>query len=173
MRRRIGVCAAVLVFAAALGAGAQQWKAYRYPSDGFSASFPADPEVQKKNVDTKSGAVEMRSYMTQSGAAALLVGVCDYGTRIAGTEPKSLLQGAKAGALANSKTHLISEKKIMFGIFEGIEFEAESDAAHISARIYLVGHALYQTVVAVPRGNNYPDTVRFLDSFQLIARVGD
>jgi hypothetical protein len=101
----------------------------------------------------------------------MFVGVCDYGNATAGKDPDTLLQGAKNGALQNSNSHLTRETKITLGIYHGLEFEAESDAAHFYARIYMEGSTLYQTLVVYPLGSPYPDTVRFLDSFQLIART--
>ena len=38
----------------------------------------------------------------------------------------------------------------MFGAYPGREFEADNDSMHFSARIYLVGSTLYQTVIAAP-----------------------
>jgi hypothetical protein len=39
---RITFAVALFSFAA-LGAQAQQWKSFSYPSDGFSAAFPSEP----------------------------------------------------------------------------------------------------------------------------------
>lgn len=161
------------LFAAAAAAQTADWKTYSYPADGFSASYPSAPEVQKRDVPTDAGSFELRSYIAQVGESALFVGVCDYGTQVAGKDPDVMLQGARNGALQNSKSHLVSEKKITLGIYHGIEFESESDAAHFSARIYMVGTTLYQTLVVAPLANRYTDTVRFLDSFQLIARTSN
>jgi len=104
---------------------------------------------------------------------AMFVGVCDYGAAVTGKDPDALLQGAKNGALQNSKSHLLSEQKITLGVYHGVEFEAESDAAHFSARVYIVGTTLYQTLVVYPLGAPYAGTTRFLDSFQLIARTSN
>jgi hypothetical protein len=101
----------------------------------------------------------------------MFIGVCDYGSQTAGKDSNTLLQGAKNGALENSKSHLVSEKQITLGIYPGLTFEAESDQAHFSARIYFVGSTLYQALVVYPQGKPYADAARFLDSFQLIARV--
>jgi len=151
--------------------GAPDWKTYSYAPDGFSASFPFAPEVQKRNIPTDAGSFELRSYIGTDGDVAMFVGVCDYGSQTAGKDPNLLLQGAKDGALENSKSHLVSEKSITLGIYPGLTFEAESDSAHFSARIYIVGSTLYQTLVVYPLGKPYADATRFLDSFQLIARV--
>jgi hypothetical protein len=168
--RRFALAAALLWIAAAAGAQTPEWKTYTYPADGFSAAYPSSPEVQKKDIPTDAGSFELRSYLVQDGATALFIGVCDYGSKATGKDPDSLLQGAKDGALKNSSSHLVSEKKITFGIYHGLEFEAENDQAHFSARVYLVGATLYQTLVVAPLGKPYADASRLLDSFQLIAR---
>ena len=184
---RMIVCVALLSFAAALNAQATAasatqaataqspqppvWKTYSYPADGFSASYPSVPDLQKKEVPTDAGTFELRSYIGTDGEVAMFVGICDYGSKTNGQDPDALLQGAKNGALQNSSSHLLSETKITLGIYHGLTFEAESDQAHFSARIYMVGSTLYQTLVVSPLGKPYADSARFLDSFQLIPRT--
>lgn len=149
----------------------QEWKIYSYPADGFSASYPSAPELQKKDVPTDKGSFELRAYIVEFAPVAMFVGVCDYGDATAGRDPDEVLQGAKSGALSNSNSHLVSERKIALGAYHGVAFESESDLAHFSARIYLVGSTLYQTLVVAGLEKPYDGTTRFLDSFQLIARV--
>ncbi|MGB8845707.1 MAG: hypothetical protein WCC73_08495, partial [Terracidiphilus sp.] len=100
------------------------------------------------------------------------IAVIDYGSAASVGDPQERLQGGKNGALANTNSHLIREKKITLGVYPGIEFESENASAHFYARIYIVGDTLYQTLVVSPVGKPNDDTLRFLDSFQLIARVG-
>jgi len=148
-----------------------EWKTYSYPSDGFSVSFPAEPQIQKQNVPTEAGGFELRTYLATPGSVALYVGVCNYGSAVAGRDPESVLNGAKNGALNNAKAHIVTENKINLGVHSGLEFEAESDNMHFSARIYLVGNTLYQVLTAAPLTDRYAGSTRFLDSFQLIPRV--
>jgi hypothetical protein len=182
--RRMAIFSAMLLFIAAVGAqtpatpAAQtpsvqspEWKTYSYAADGFSASFPSAPELQKKDVPTEKGSFELRAYLVEDGEAAAFVGVCDYGTAISDRTPDQVLDGAQQGAIDNVKAHLVRAKKITFGAYPGREFEADNDSMHFSARIYLVGTTLYQTLIASPLGKPYAGTTRFLDSFQLIPRV--
>ncbi|MGO9777326.1 MAG: hypothetical protein ACLQGT_09420 [Terracidiphilus sp.] len=147
------------------------WKTYSYPAEGFSASFPGEPQFSKRDVPTDKGSFELRAYLVEEGQAALFVGVCDYGTAISDRTPDQVLDGAQQGAIDNVKGHLVSGKKITLGVYPGREFEAESDTMHFSARIYLVGTTLYQTLIAASIAQPYAGVTRFLDSFQLIARV--
>lgn len=171
LQRRFFLGVAVLCFTVALSAHPQEWNSYSYPADGFRASFPTAPELQKKDVPTESGSYELRSYLVQADPYALFIGVCDYGAQTNGKDTDTVLQGAKQGALAKSNSHLVSENRLTLGIYHGIQFEAESNVAHFSARVYMVGDTLYQTLVVSPIGKPYADTARFLDSFQLIPRV--
>jgi hypothetical protein len=178
-RCSFAVLVILLCFAAVLSAKAPEaaknpapeWKSYSYPADGFKASFPSIPEFQKSDVPTEAGSFELRAYRANIDQTTLYIGVSDFGTSAAGIDPDTLLQGSRDGALSNTKAHLISEKKITLGIYHGIAMEAQNDAIHFSARIYLVGTTQYQTLVVSPLGKPYADTTLFLDSFQLIART--
>ena len=173
MQCRTTLCLAVLCFAALAGAQTSDWKTYSYPADGFQASYPSTPEVSKKEIPSEAGSFELRTYIAVVGPAALFIGVCDYGTKSEGKDPQELLQGAKAGALQNSNSHLVTEKKITLADHPGLEFQAESDSARFTARIYLVGNVLYQTLVVAPLDKPFPEITHFLDSFQLIARTAN
>jgi hypothetical protein len=176
---RMAVSMAVLSFAAALGAQTAaapsapvpEWKSYSYPADGFNASFPFEPQMSKRDVPTDKGSFELRAYLAQDGEAAMFVGICDYGSAVADRTADQVLDGAQQGAIDNVSAHLVRGRKITLGTYPGREFEAENDTMHFSARIYLVGSTLYQTLTASPLGKPYANTTRFLDSFQLIARV--
>jgi hypothetical protein len=147
------------------------WKTYTYPADGFSISFPSDPQTGKQSVPTDAGSFELRTYLVTPGNAALYVGVCDYGAAVAGRDPQAVLTGAKNGAIGNVKAHMLTEEKVTLGVYPGVGFEAENDTMHFTARVYLVGTTLYQTLIASPLSDKYADPTKFIDSFQLIPRV--
>jgi hypothetical protein len=147
---------------------AADWKQYRYAGDGFTAWFPSPPALQDQKINTEGGLVDLRTYVVENTSGTLIAAVCDYGAAAAGKDPDVLLEDARNGAVDNLKGHLASEKKIALGAYHGIEFEADSDAAHVSVRIYLAGTTLYQMIAASPANARSADTARFLDSFQLI-----
>jgi len=171
--RRFALGLAALCFVFALSAQAQEWKTYSFPSDGFRASFPGDPQVQKTNVPTDAGTFELRAYLVEASTSAFYIGICDYGDRANGRDRDTMLQGAKEGALKNVNAHIVSENRFMFGVYHGLGFESENDSYHFSARLYMVGNTLYQVLVASPIGSEHPNKSLFLDSFQLIPRVGN
>ena len=79
VRRSFGrsfiVAAAVLGLAVAASAQTQEWKSYSYPADGFSATFPLAPDLQKRDVPTEKGSFELRSYIAEVSPVALFVGM--------------------------------------------------------------------------------------------------
>jgi hypothetical protein len=160
--------ASAVVTAPAAGTPAPEWKQYPYPTDGFAASFPSQPKMEKQNVATAAGSLDFHTYTSEDNTAALIAAVCNYGENAAGKDPDVILDGAKNGAVQNIKGRLVSEKKIMMGEHHGIAFEGQNESAHISARIYMVGTTLYQMIVALPLKADYADIGRFLDSFQLL-----
>jgi hypothetical protein len=163
---------AFFVVLAAAVASAQTLTRYEYPSDGFRASFPSKPELQKQNVPTDAGTFELRAYVTESDEAAIYVGVCDYGAATSGRDAATVLEGAYKGAISNVKGHLVGEVRwIMLQGNRGVAFEAENDTVHLSARIYYVGTSLYQALTAAPLKAPYAKTAEFLDSFELMKRT--
>jgi len=155
---------ALLSFA---GAQAQQWKTYSYPEDGFSASYPSEPQLVKNDVPAGTGDRESRSYLASDDPAGMMVGVLDYGAEVAGQDPNVLLQNAKKKITYTPQ----NEKKITLSGYPGLELEGEGDSNHYIIRIFFVGTIRYQIQVAYPSDKPYAHAKRFLDSFQLIPRV--
>jgi hypothetical protein len=145
-----------------------EWKSYPYPGDGFSAAFPHQPSIERQTVSADTGPFDLRTYVAEDGSASLIAAVCDYGPSAAGKDPDALIESAKAGAVRNLKAHLLSEKKLASDAHHGVAFEAESESDHISARFYMAGQFLYQTIVITPVKDNYADAGRFLDSFTVL-----
>lgn len=164
-------CAVFFVLAVIAPAQTPQWIQYSYSDDGFGASYPSTPDLQKKSVQTSAGEFEMRSYTAQLGDTALIVAVCDYGAALAEKTSDQVLLGAKNSTLSNSASRLVSEKKITLGTNPGLQFEAENSATHFTVRIYLVGTTLYQILVVSPINKPFDQSARFLDSFQIITRT--
>ena len=167
------VVVTTLLIAASVLAPAQttRWKVFDYSDEGFTASYPSPPDLQRKSVDTPSGTLELRSYVVGACDSMLIVCVCDYGTIATGKDALQMLEGAKNSALLNSASHLVSEKSISLGQNQGIEFVAENDSTHFVMRMYMVETTLYETLVASPLSKPYDETAKFLDSFRLVTRT--
>ncbi len=169
--RRHAVCATLLCLAAALSAQTEKWETYKYPADGFRASFPAEPTLERNRKESKSGAILMDSYCAQVSAASLCVAVIDQGPEATGLTPQALLDRTKVGVLAVPKTRELHEHEIDLDGYKGVEIETENEKAHTLTRIYLVDNTLYQTMAVFPIETPFAGASRFLDSFKLIERV--
>ncbi len=169
--RRFTVCVLLLCFAAAFNARAEKWEAYKYPADGFRASFPSEPKVERNLKEAATGSLQMNSYCVHISNADLCVAVIDQGPQPTGLKPEEMLGRTKLGVLAAPKTREIHEEQIDLNGRKGIEMETENDAVHVLTRIYLIDQTIYQTMVAFPIGSPFAGAKRFLDSFRLIERV--
>jgi len=161
--------ATILVLAAVASSSAQarNWTTHSYPADGFSILLPSDPQIQTQK-DAAGPSTLGRSYTVDLGQGALMIGVL----RSPGgwsKAPDAVLQDGKNGALAQSKTHLVSEKKIALGGAPGLDIEAENDTIHLRARIYIVGITAYQVVEGYPTGKPFDHAAEFLNSFKFLA----
>jgi hypothetical protein len=161
--------AASISFAAITSCAAQTrtWTTHDYPADGFSIALPSDPQINLQK-DPASNS-QMRSYTIDLGQGALMIGVMRFGSLPTKT-PDAILQDAKNGALAQSKTHLVREKKITLGAAPGLDFEAESDTVHLRAQVFLVGNTAYQLVESYPIGKPFDHAPDFFDSFRLVSK---
>jgi hypothetical protein len=171
IHRSYTLALAVLSLAVTLGAQSPQWKIYSYSADGFSAAFPSEPRIKSSSIPSNAGSVEMRKYRADEDTGGMMIAVTDLDAAIADKDPNTLMQDTVNEVRQNTNTHLLSEKKIALGVYQGIAYEFVSNATHITSRIYLVGSTFYQVMVAYPIDKPYADTARFLDSFQLIART--
>jgi hypothetical protein len=163
--------AASISFAAITSCAAQtrDWTTHDYPADGFSISLPSDPQINLQK-DAASNS-QMRSYVIDlgQGQSALMIGVMHFGSRPTKT-PDAILQDGKNGALAQSKTHLVREKKIALAAATGLDFEAENDTLHIRAQVFLIGNTAYQLVESYPIGKPFDHAPEFFDSFRLTSK---
>ena len=173
--RRLALLAALFSLATLPGCKSKPaWQVVSYPTEGFRASFPTQPKLQKKYISVDADILEVRMYVAETQddepEGALMVGVADSGPGNHGL-PDVQLDNVRNLSLAAAHAHLIGEKKIALGAWPGRATESESDTIHFSARSYLAGDVLYQTLVVTQRGVTYRNTARFLDSFQVIPRV--
>lgn len=146
---------------------ADQWKEYSYPDDGFLVSAPTEP-VLTKSPPLPAGQPEPRNYAIDLGNNC---GVMVSSTEIKGAESvaaKSLLAGAKNGAVQAMKATLTSEKELTLEEYSGIEFEAENESYHVRGRMYVVKSRLFTLLAVAPKSTAAPpEAGRVLDSFKL------
>jgi len=165
------IWAGLLIQAVDMTAQTAAWKQYIYSDDGFQASYPSPPDLQKKSVQTSAGEFELRSYAAAAGDTELIIGVCDYGPAVEGRSSDQMLLGAENSTLSNSASRLVSEKKIALGTNPGLQFEAVNSATHFMVRMFMVATTLYEALVISPLNKPFDQSNRFFDSFQLVTRT--
>ena len=68
----------VAIFAASAPASAQGWSEYKYPDEGFTAAFPAEPKVETTSYQPPGGRlVEARVYSVVQEGGEFKVTVAD------------------------------------------------------------------------------------------------
>lgn len=177
MRHRLAGILAYLCFTGVVLASSwqnppSQWKEYSYPDDGFLISAPAEPVVTK-SPPLPPGQPEPHNYAIDLGNDC---GVMVSSTEIKGAESvsaKSLLAGAKNGAIQAVKAKLTGEKEITLEEYSGIEFEADTETYHMRARMYVVKSKLLSLLAVAPKGTPVPaEAGRVLDSLKLAKQSG-
>src|SRR5579864_2107742 len=167
------ICISVAgALASAIAAHAQaapgEWKQYSYPSDSFSVSSPTEPVFTRQDKPTATGTVEMHNYTIEMGNNS---GVMISSAQISGADtvsPQTLLQGAKNGAIQTVNARLTSEKEITLDGNPGLQFEAENDAFHVRARMYIVKARLITVLEIAPQSTAIPaDAERLCNSIRL------
>jgi hypothetical protein len=129
--------------------GCQQKPLTPYKSaDGkFEALFAGDPNVTA----TAAAGVTLKLYTTESFTRTLMVGWADLPIPKWESEGRtnSRLFDARDGALetVGAKSNGTTKAILLMDRFPGIEFGGVADGKHLRAKIYLVGHRLYQVLI--------------------------
>lgn len=142
------------------------WIRYSSATGRFNILMPVQPKVQEQPVDTAAGQLINYVFMAQSGSAAFAISYADYPQNDA--DPQGVLDDVRQGAITGIKGTLISGKNITHKGYPGREFQASTQGALYTSRIYLVKNRLYQMVVVAPAAQaSAADINRFLTSFDL------
>jgi hypothetical protein len=145
----------------------EEWKVYSYESDGFAVSAPGEPTLTKQNQDSPGGKVEVHNYAIELGNNSGVMISTTLFPNVQG-DPKTLVQGAKNGAVDTMNAKITSEKEITIDGYPGVQFEADSQNFHIRSRMYVVKDRLLMLLAIAPNESKIPPTAdRVFDSFKL------
>jgi hypothetical protein len=144
-------------------AGAQGWREYEYPDEGFTVAFPAEPKVETTSYQAPGGhLVEARVYSVVQEGAALKVTVADL----------SQIEMSEGNVMAYAVFKLSRGGEIKFDIPHStrriIGRQASIDGADGSqtyASVFFHNRRLYQIEGTVPPGGSTADGIRFQQSF--------
>lgn len=142
------------------------WINYSSRTGRFSIMMPAEPTLQEQPVDTAAGKLMNYVFLSQKGSAAFAISYADYPQNDA--DPQGVLDRVRDGAVTGIKGTLVSGKNITHKGYPGREFQASTQGALYTSRIFLVKDRLYQMVVVAPATQlSAAETNRFLTSFDL------
>jgi hypothetical protein len=160
LTRVVSVTAACLLAAAV--AGAFQFKD---EVGRFSATFPAEPTLDKQEGNSPSGPHVHYTWEVDHEGRHFSVTYTEYATPPVKNYDKNVM-----GMLAATKGKLLRQSKIDMGGLDGRETYTQlPDNAVMRQRLFQVGNRLYQAVYAGPFGTeSRTDVETFMASFQIL-----
>jgi len=150
-----------------------QWQTYSYAGNGFSISLPASPEATHQELALPNSQLKIPYdiYVSDpTDKVSYLVGVAKYPPEINVTVPENNLKAAVNGTLGSTPGgKLISSDATHYLNYPAIDFSIEGGNYNMRGRYILVGHTLYQLMVAFDKSTAVdPDYSTFIDSFKLM-----
>lgn len=145
-------------------------KAYLLDLDAFSIEFAQEPKKSTQPIQTAVGNVDMITFMyEESMDVAYMLAYIDYPEdAVKGSDPYTMLDGAKTGYTGNLGLTVSKEEKNEIKGNEGVYFEASNDELHSTVQDFLVKNRLYQ--IAILRADRAPtssEVESFIKTFKL------
>ncbi len=165
---------AILIGVMGLVAFAQEnsaWISFTSHEGRFTVLMPAKPKIEVKDTDTAQGTLPLHLISASNENAYFLISYNDF-PNVDEANKQAALEAGRTGAIESMGGQLVSERKISIGSNPGLEFSAKkvSEGSEIiaNARLYFVGHRLYQMLVLAYKPHaDSPDIQKFLTSFEL------
>ena len=153
----------VAIIAAIAPAGAQGWREYQYPNEGFTAAFPAEPNVETTSYRAPGGhLVEARVYSVLQEDGEFKVTVADMsdaeeseGNVMAYAVFRLSRRGEMKFNIPHSTRRIIGRQASIDGV----------DGSQTYASVFFHNRRLYQIEGTVPAGGSTADAIRFQQSF--------
>jgi hypothetical protein len=146
------------------------WIAFTSPGGDFTVSAPGRIAHKSELLKTAAGTLTLHTYsLNRENQGMFAVETMDFPRNVIDrADPNRLLDGARNGALAMSKTVLVSESDVVRGSVTGREIHTRSADGKVSLtmQIFVVGVRSYFVITASPKAND-PAARRFIDSFRL------
>jgi hypothetical protein len=152
--------------------GQAGWKEYSFPDDGFAISAPSEPIFEKDTTQTPIGPLESHTYQVPLGAGGgFMVSAAEFKQGEA-VPVRELLQAAKNGAAANSKSTASKERDVSLEGNLGLEFELGNEVFHSRVRVFYVHGKLLTVMAAAPAATAIPpEADRLFNSLRLIRKA--
>jgi len=153
----------VAMLAASAPAGAQTWREYEYPNEGFTAAFPAEPKVETTSYKAPGGhLVEARVQSVVQEGVELKVTVADM-SHVEMSEGNVMAYAvfmlSRKGEVRFNIPHVTRRIIGRQAIIDGV------DGSQTYASVFVHNGRLYQIEGTVPAGGSTADAFRFQQSF--------
>lgn len=153
----------VALIAASASAGAQDWREYEYPNEGFTVAFPAEPEVGTTSYQASGGRlVEAQVYSVAREGGEFKVTVADLSHtemsegNVMAYAVMMLSRGGEVKIdIPHSTRRIIGRQASIDGV----------DGSQTYASVFFHNRRLYQVEGKVPAGGSTADAIRFQQSF--------
>lgn len=164
MRARIVRAAAVAVLAAVLSGAAAAY-VFNDPQGRFTATFPAEPSLDRQEGSSVSGPHVHYTWEVDLEKRHFSITYTEYAVAPVKNYDKNIM-----GLLAATKGTLMRQVKIDLDGVDGREtFTQLPENAVLRQRLFQVGNRLYQAVYAGPFGTELrPDVEAFMQSFKFV-----
>ena len=152
----------VAIIAASAPAGAQDWREYEYPNEGFTVAFPAEPKVETTSYQASGGRlVEARVHSVVQEGGEFKVTVADLPHtemsegNVMAYAVLMLSRGGDVKIDIPSTRRIIGRQASIDGV----------DGSQTYASVFFHNRRLYQIEGTVPAGGSTADGIRFQQSF--------
>lgn len=147
------------------------WTSFTSPEGRFTVQMPTKPSIEVKDTDTAQGTLPLHLFSASNTTGYFLVTYNDY-PNVDSSNVQAALEAGQKGGVESLGGELLSTHKIALGNNPGLEFSvkkiSEGSEVFANARMYFVGHRLYQILVlAYKEHADSPEIQKFLNSFQL------
>ncbi len=152
-------------------------KEFKSEAGNFSVMTPAPLQDSVQQVETPSGEVALHLFTGQADEIAYVLGYCDYSPELAKLDyAERMLDGARDGAVENTKGKLIAESSISLEGHPGREIvvqiaREDQPPMILKGHFFMVKNRLYQVTVVSPRSRAQDKAIDdFLQSFKLLGQ---
>jgi hypothetical protein len=150
------------------------WYSYKSTDGSYSVDFPAQPQEQKRSVDSAGKKIDFTlvNYPDQANkrfyAAAVSNVPLPPGAKF---DVEKGLDGARDNAVKSANAKLIKEEKITLNGYEGRELTMQGQGTLVAKQRMFAdpkNFKLYQAILVAEDGKvDFPEAKQFFDSFQI------
>jgi hypothetical protein len=155
----------------------KDWKLFNFEESEFSISFPEEPKIDKREVESVKGKVTVVTYYVEQPNVSYAVSIAPIPVKINYlSRAKDILDKSRDQTVAQEKGTLLEESDISINDFPGREFSISTSKGIWKDRIYLTGDRIYVVYTFTGRelldnpvlAQNQTELIRsFFNSFKL------